>query len=81
MNRKEGRGNKDLKKRQAGSRGGCLKKGGVAGIPLRTKEGVEGGGGVGVWMNPLKKGNLWQKSFCQMLNEVLKICEKWYLLM
>ena len=52
----------------------------MAGIPLRTKGGVEGGGGVGVWMNPLKKGNLWQKPFCQMLNEVLKICEKWYLL-
>ena len=27
----------------------------------------------GVWVNSLKKGNLWQKSFYQiMLNEVLK---------
>ena len=36
-NRKEGRGNKDFKKveGQAGSRGGCLKKGG-AGTPLGT---------------------------------------------
>ena len=37
-NRKEGRGNKDFKKGegQAGSRVGCLKKGGGAGIPLQT---------------------------------------------
>ena len=37
-NRKEGRGNKDFKKGggQAGSRGGCLKKGGWSGTPLRT---------------------------------------------
>ena len=37
-NRKEGRRNEDFKKgRQAGSRGGCLKKGGGgAGTPLRT---------------------------------------------
>ena len=36
-NRKEGRGNKNLKKGrgQAGSRGGCLEKRG-AGTPLRT---------------------------------------------
>ena len=35
-NRKEWKGNKDFKKRrQAGSRGGCLKKGG-AGTPLGT---------------------------------------------
>ena len=37
-NRKKGRGNKDRKKGgrgQAGSRGGCLKKG-VAGTPLQT---------------------------------------------
>ena len=35
-NRKEGSGNKDFKKGgQAGSRGGCLKKGGT-GTPLRT---------------------------------------------
>ena len=35
-NRKEGSGNKDFKKgAQAGSRGGCLKKGGT-GTPLRT---------------------------------------------
>ena len=34
-NKKEGRGNKDFKKgRQAGSRGGCLKKGGWN--PLRN---------------------------------------------
>ena len=33
-NRKEGRGNKDLKRGQAGSRGGCLKRG-EAGTPLR----------------------------------------------
>ena len=33
-------------------------------------------------VNPLKKENVWQKSFFQiMLNEVLKICEKWCLLM
>ena len=39
---------------------------------------VKGGGG---WVNLLKKGNSWWKSFFQiMLNEVLKICEKWYLL-
>ena len=32
-----------------------------------------------VWVNPLKKENSWQKSFFQiMLNEVLKICKKWY---
>ena len=36
-NRTEGRGNKDFKKgRPAGSRDGCLKKGGRAGTPLRT---------------------------------------------
>ena len=39
-NRKEGRGDKDLKKReggvQAGSSGGFLKKGRGAGTPLRT---------------------------------------------
>ena len=36
----------------------------------------------GVWVNPLKKENLGWKSFFQiMLNEVLKMCEKWYLLM
>ena len=36
-NRKEGRGNKDLKKEgQTGSRGGCLKKGKGAETPLRT---------------------------------------------
>ena len=36
-NKREGRGHKDLKKGgQARSRGGCLKKGGGAGNPLRT---------------------------------------------
>ena len=36
-NRKEGRENKDFKKGgQAGSRGGCLRKGGDSGTPLRT---------------------------------------------
>ena len=37
-NRTEGRGHKDFKKRgvQAGSRGGCLKKGEGAGTTLRT---------------------------------------------
>ena len=36
----------------------------------------------GGWVNPLKKENLWRKSFLQIiLKEVLKICEKWYLLM
>ena len=37
-NKTEGRGHKDLKKGggQARSRGGCLKKGGGAGNPLRT---------------------------------------------
>ena len=35
-NKKEGRGNKDCKRgRQAGSRGGCIKKGGP-GTPLQT---------------------------------------------
>ena len=30
------------------------------------------------WVNPFKKDNLWRKSFFQiMLNEVLKIYEKW----
>ena len=38
-NRKEGRGNKDFKKSgQPGSRGGCLKKGGGAGTPLRSMD-------------------------------------------
>ena len=33
------------------------------------------------FVNPLIKKNLWRKSFFQiMLNEVLKICQKWYLL-
>ena len=41
-----------------------------------------GGGGGGGWVNLLKKGNLWGKSFFQtMLYEALKISEKWYLLM
>ena len=41
-----------------------------------------GGYGDGVWVNPLKKENLWPKSILQiMLNEVQIICEKWYLLM
>ena len=48
-------------------------------IILREHErgkGVKGGGG---WVNPLKK-NSWRKSFLQIiLNEVLKICEKWYM--
>ena len=36
----------------------------------------------GIWLNPLNKENSWQKSFFQiLLNEVLKNCEKWYLLM
>ena len=40
-NRKEGKGHKDFKKEEEGreqarSRGGCLKKGGEAGTPLRT---------------------------------------------
>ena len=40
------------------------------------------GWGWGVWVKPLKKETLWRKSFFQvMLNEVLKSCEKWYLLM
>ena len=38
---------------------------------------VGGGGGVGVWVNLLKKEHLWQKSFYQtLLNEVLKIYKK-----
>ena len=57
----------------------ALKRG--AGTPLRTKGGGEGGKGAEIWVNPLIKDNLWQKNFCQMLNEVLKICQKWYLLM
>ena len=41
-----------------------------------------GGYGDGVWVNPLKKENLLPISIFQvMLNEVLIICEKWYLLM
>ena len=39
-----------------------------------------GGYGDGVWVNPLKKENLWPKSIFQV-NEVIIICEKWYLLM
>ena len=40
------------------------------------------GGGKGVWLNPLRKGNSWRKSFFQIMpNEALKICKKWYLLM
>ena len=40
------------------------------------------GGGRGVWVGLLKEKDLWQKSFYQtLLNEVLKICKKWCLLM
>ena len=50
-----------------------LLKGGRGG-----EEGGGGGGGGGV--NLLKNENLWWQSFFEiMLNEVLKICEKWYL--
>ena len=36
----------------------------------------------GVWVNPLKMENSWQKAFFQiMMNKVLKSCEKWSLLM
>ena len=39
---------------------------------------LRGWGGLG---ESVKKENLWQKSFLKkILNEVLKICEKWYLL-
>ena len=34
--------------------GGCIKKR-EAGTPLQTKWGVEDDGGVGAWVNPLKK--------------------------
>ena len=45
-------------------------------LPLRASVG-EGG-----WVNPLKRGQFMTKMFFQiMLNEVLKNCEKWYLLM
>ena len=41
-----------------------------------------GGGWEGVWVNPLKKKNLGQKSALKiMLYEALKISEKWYQLM
>ena len=37
--------------------------------------------GRGVWLNLLNKENSWRKSFLQlMLNDVLKNCQKWYLL-
>ena len=46
--------------------------------PLRRVMGV----GAGGWSNQLKKENSWGKYFLQIfLNEVLKILEKWYLLM
>ena len=35
-------------------------------------------GGMGVWVNPLKKENSRRKSFFHMFNEVLKIYGKWY---
>ena len=43
---------------------------------------VKGEGGGNVWVNALKNEGLWQKSFFKQctLNEILKICEKWYLL-
>ena len=72
---KGGGDTKILKRGQPGLRDGCLKKRGAE-TPLQTRGGVEGGQGARVWVNPLKKENLWHKSFCQMLNEVLKICEK-----
>ena len=41
-----------------------------------------GGSWEGVWVNPLKKKNLGQKSALKiMLYEALKISEKWYQLM
>ena len=39
---------------------------------------VGGGGEVECWVDPLKKQNLWRKSFSQiMLNEVLKYMLMW----
>ena len=38
-------------------------------------------GGEEGWVNPVRKKNSWQFFFWVMLSEVLKICEKWYLLM
>ena len=45
---------------------------------LKTRKLLKRGG----WLNLLKKENLWRKSFYPtLLNEVLKVCKKWYLLM
>ena len=42
----------------------------------------EVGEGEWGWVNPLRKEHFCRKSFFQlMLNEILKNCEKWYLLM
>ena len=50
--------------------GGILEKGGGM-TPLTNYE-----GDAGVWGNLFKKKKLWHSK-----NEVLKICEKWYVLM
>ena len=51
-------------------------------LSLLAEFGCEDNGGEeGGWVNPLEKESSWQKFFLQiMLNEILKICEKWNLL-